>query len=123
MKAPTDKQVRESVLVITIGFAVLYFLFHRPWMAVVAGLVAVCGLFIPPAARWTARAWWGLAHVLGWINGRILLSVVFFLVLTPIALLRRLGRRDAMRTVDRTAASHWTARDHTYTAADLEKPW
>jgi len=123
MKAPGTRQVRDSVLVIALGSSVLYFLFHRPWMAGIAIAVAICGLFVPFAARWITTAWLGLAYVLGWVNGRILLSVVFYLVLTPIALLRRVGRREPMRTVDRSARSHWTVRDHTYTAADLEKPW
>jgi hypothetical protein len=123
MKAPTDRQVRESMLVITAGVTVLFFLTHRPWLAWVVATVGVCGLFVPPAARLIARGWFGLAHVLGWINGRILLTVIYYLVLTPVALLRRAFQRDAMRTIDRAAASHWTVRDHTYTAADLEKPW
>lgn len=123
MARPTEKQVRESVLVIAIGFAVLYFLAHKPWMAFVALIVASAGLFIPVLAEWITIAWLKLAHLLGWINGRILLSVIFFLVLTPIALLRRAMKRDPMRTMDREAASHWTVRDHTYAPADIEKPW
>jgi hypothetical protein len=31
-----------------------------------------------------------LAHVLGWINTRILLTILFYLLVTPIALIRRL---------------------------------
>ena len=123
MAAPTDKQVRESVLVIAIGFAVLYFLVHKPWMAVVALIVAGAGLFVPLLAKWITIAWLKLAHVLGWINGRILLAVIFFLVLTPLALLRRAMKRDPMRVVDRSATSHWTSRDHTYAPTDIEKPW
>lgn len=123
MKAPTGKQVRESMLVITAGFAVLYFITHHQWLAWVSAGVAICGLFVPPLAKLITRGWFGLAHVLGWINGRILLSATFFLVLTPIALLRRALHKDGMRHIDRSAASHWTVRDHTYTAADLEKPW
>ncbi len=41
------------------------------------------------------RGWLALGAVLGWVNTRILLLVVFFLILTPLALARRVGRRPA----------------------------
>jgi hypothetical protein len=38
------------------------------------------------------RGWLLIGTVLGWINTRILLSLVFFLLMTPIAFARRFGR-------------------------------
>jgi hypothetical protein len=39
-----------------------------------------------------------LGHVLGWINTRIILGAVFYLIVTPIGLARRLMGKDPMGT-------------------------
>ena len=49
-------------------------------------------------------------HKEGWFNGRVLLGLVFFALLTPIALLRRLGRADGL-ALRKPKGSLWTVRD------------
>ena len=44
-----------------------------------------------------ARIWFGLSHILGGIASKVLLALVFFLVATPIGLLRRMKGADDMR--------------------------
>jgi hypothetical protein len=53
-----------------------------------------------------------LGHALGWINSRILLSLVFYLVVTPIGFAIRLFGRDPMRRgFDREAPSYRIPRE------------
>ncbi|MBK8950641.1 MAG: hypothetical protein IPM68_17825 [Flavobacteriales bacterium] len=124
MSAPAHPEERTdaSMLAITTGFLVLHFIFHKPWMLVVAVCAGLIGLLLPPLARLVHRGWMKLALALGWFNGRVLLSAVFFALLTPIALLRRLGRSDGL-ALRKPTGSVWTVRDHTYVAKDLETPW
>jgi len=51
----------------------------------------------PNAFRPLAVLWFGLSHLLGQVVSRVVLTVVFFLVLTPIALIRRLMGADALQ--------------------------
>jgi hypothetical protein len=44
--------------------------------------------------RFIWRAWLGLGSVLGWINTRIILLIVFVLLVTPIAVVGRLRGRS-----------------------------
>ena len=54
------------------------------------------------------RAWMGLAHAISKVTTPIFMGVVYFLVLTPIGLLRRaLGRQAVART---RSASSWMTR-------------
>jgi len=48
-----------------------------------------------------------LAHVLGWVNSRVLLTALFFLVLTPMGLVLRLAGRDPLR-LRRREGSGWS---------------
>ena len=75
--------------------------------AVISGL----GLARPAWIRPVFVGWMLAAAPIGWCVSRLILTVVYFLVVTPIGLLRRLGKRDPLgRQFDRTASSYWTAR-------------
>ena len=78
-----------------------------------------------PAALAIARAWLAFAEVLGAVNSRILLGAIFYLFLTPIALLARLTRGDVLRLRKGAGPSrtYWQAREHAYTAEDIGKLW
>ena len=66
----------------------------------IAGIVLVCGGLLAPAMlRVPNRVWWRFATVLGWLNSRILLTVFFFLVLTPAGFVMRLLGRSPLRAV------------------------
>jgi hypothetical protein len=49
------------------------------------------------AFRPLAVLWFGLSHLLGQVVSRVVLTVVFFVVVTPIALIRRLMGADALQ--------------------------
>ena len=62
----------------------------RLWAVALAVLLIVPGLVAPRILAPAYRLWMKLAEVLAWINTRILLGVVFYLVVTPIGLIMRL---------------------------------
>lgn len=82
------------------------------WWLIGIGLVFLLAALAAPA--WLAsvrRTWMKLAVVLGYVNARILLTVVFIGVVTPIALLLRvLGRRPFALAGNKTAGSYWQER-------------
>lgn len=68
----------------------------RTWALVLGGLLVALGLLIPVALGPVFKVWMKIGGVLGRINTAIILSVVFFILFTPIGLVMRL-RRDPMR--------------------------
>lgn len=89
-----------------------YFLWRgRTTSAVMFGLVAV-GLILPALTRPSllrvpSALWWKVAHGLGWLNGRILLSGMFLLVFTPVGMIFRLAGRDPLGRGRRGSGSGW----------------
>jgi hypothetical protein len=59
------------------------------WALIVAGCLLVAAAVFPRSLFWVHKGWMALGHVLGWINTRIILGVVFFLIVTPIGMVRR----------------------------------
>src|SRR5215831_10308201 len=79
----------------------------RSWSIIVGGVLSIPAVIYPQSLFWIHKGWMFLGHVLGWINTRIILGVVFFAVITPIGLVRRLLRKDPMgRQINRELDSY-----------------
>lgn len=75
-----------------------------PWILAMALWVAA--LLVPPPLAYLHRGWMLLGAVLGRINTRLILSILYLIVVVPIALVIRLAGRDSMmRKFDRTLDS------------------
>jgi hypothetical protein len=115
---------RETVAVLAAALVVAYAVREQKVFVILAGLLAVIGLASPLLSARIHRLWMGLAQVLGLVMTRVLLSVVYFVVLFPLAILsRRFSAHDSLRLKHDKGSSVYSDRDHTYTAADLENPW
>ena len=87
---------------------------HVPfYVSAVAGPTLILGALVWPRALLPIeRGWTLVAHALGWVNTRILLALVFFVVLAPIALvLRALGKDPLQRRRDSRRSTYWRARE------------
>ena len=62
----------------------------------VGAVLLVLGLVYPPLLKYPSAAWWRFSRALGYVNARVLLSVIFFLILTPLGLLWRLTGKDPL---------------------------
>lgn len=82
-----------------------------PYLLVCGAPLFVLGLIAPPALRRIYLAWMAMALVLGIIVSTILLTVFYFLVMTPIGWIARAAGHDFMhRRFDRNAPSYWSRR-------------
>lgn len=70
-----------------------YLLPWWPWW--LAAALLLLAFTAPKLLYWPSRFWLAIASVLGWLNTRVLLALVFYLVVTPLGwLLRLLGKLD-----------------------------
>ena len=111
-----DKQgLRKFGLTTGIIFAVLFgfvlpFIWrtdlHR-WPLVVGGILCSVALIAPRALSPFYAVWMRIALILGWLNSRIILGIIYLLVVTPMALVMKLLGKDPMqRQLDREKESY-----------------
>ncbi len=113
----TTKELREfgfvvgGVIVVVSGIsywrhgAVLW-----GWPAAGATLV-VLGAVFPAVLRPLQKVWMALALVMGAVMSRVIISLIFFVVVTPLALIMRAqGKQFLGRGIDPSAASYWNLR-------------
>jgi hypothetical protein len=75
-------------------------------------VMGVLGLLWPPAVKWPFVAWMIAAFPIGWLISQIMLGVMYFGLLTPVAVFFRLRGRDLLRRKpEPSATSFWTVKE------------
>jgi hypothetical protein len=78
------------------------------WVALAcAALVGLPGLVHPPAIRPVYLALRALTRPVGHVTSTVLMALIYYSLLTPLALLFRLGGRDALARRPSAATSDW----------------
>lgn len=114
----TKKELREFGLLVG-GILVAIALFGlwkaRPWAPPVLGIgaaLAAIGAFMPRLLLPAQKAWMALALVLGAVMSRVILTLLYYLVLTPVALFARaIGKRFLDTRFRNGSESYWEHRD------------
>lgn len=100
---PTTKDLRQFGLVVGGVFAViglwpLVFRSESPrvWAMALGSLLMVLGASVPQSLKQVYGGWMKVGHVLGSINTKIILGLVYYLLITPMGLVMRLMGKDPM---------------------------
>ena len=115
-----DRLARKTTLVVAVVLALIAgFTVYRgrttlpAVLASVSAALFLVALLSPPLARRFHTAWMGLAAVLGYVNSRILLSLMYYGVFTPFSVVMRLAGRDHLRRRGAKSDSYWVRRKTT----------
>ncbi len=100
------------VLVMLCGYGV-----HKHWGSIIVAILFVTSTFlaltailIPGSLAPINRAWFHIGQLLGKIVSPIVLGIIFFGLLTPIAVIARLMGRDELRLKRHNVESYWVGR-------------
>jgi len=70
------------------------------------------------------RVWMLIAGAIGWVNTRIILAFIFYVVIFPIGILLRIfGKLQYKTKEDQTTASYWKTKEIELKKEDLERPF
>ena len=97
----------------------------RRGLTTAAVITLVVTMTAPLVFRPLSVVWFGLSHVMGTVMSKVLLAAVFYLILTPIGVVRRLLGHDSLRLRAFKAAgtSVMHQRHHVFEPGDLDKPY
>ena len=125
----TPAELRRFGFVLGTAFAVLaaVLAWRGRWAAwpaaSIAGMLWVAAIAVPATLRRFERAWMRLAEQLAFVSTTVVLTAAFFLIVTPIAMIRRaLGKDELGLRYDPGQASYWTPVDRD-AAARPDKPY
>jgi len=80
---------------------------------ILAALLVVPGLILPAVLKPIYRVWMTLAVIMGWLMTRVILSLLFYLLVTPIAFSARIFGKDFLdRAFERDGReSYWIKKE------------
>ena len=113
-----DRDLRKFGLMVGGVFAALGLLFlwrhpgRSPYFLIPGGTLVLMGAVLPRALRWVYIGWMSVAFVLGFVMAHVILTLFFYLVITPVGLVARLVGKDFLSLkLDRAAKSYWLPRE------------
>jgi len=121
----TLDQARDTGQALVLLCLIIVIFFKQPSFAGIALIVLLVNMVCPQVYKPAAKWWFALSHLLSRIVPRILLALLFYVLVTPVGLMRRLMGSDALqlRTWKKGRQSVLRERDHTLSAKDIINPF
>lgn len=115
----------EGLLSLALVLLALSFVFDLRALAAAATVVIFLSLASETISTLISAGWWGLTERSGHLVSGILLSLIYFVIVTPMGLLRRLLGKGppSLRPLPRGQAPALEHREHAFGPGDFDKPW
>lgn len=115
----------KTILTIAIGFVLIYSIsdYQLEWALITGVLVGLLGLISKRIAIKIEWLWFKIAEVLGYIVPNILLTILYYLFLFPVAFLNRLISKKNLLQLRKPQDSSWIVVEKQFSKKDLENPW
>jgi hypothetical protein len=115
---PTTKDLRQFGLLVGSVFAVIglwpvVFRGESPrlWAMILGSLLIVLGAVVPQSLKQVHHGWMKVGHVLGAINTKIILGIIYYGLITPMGLVMRLMGKDPLhRTLAKEVTTYRVVR-------------
>jgi hypothetical protein len=121
----TKDESRDTGMAMVLLFLILGVVLKRQELLIAAVALHIFNMTLPQMYRPVAVFWLGFSDLLGAVASKILMFIVFFAVVTPIGVLRRLLGKDSLklRAFKAGPDSVMLLRNYVFTARDLERPY
>lgn len=112
--SPDKNDLRKFSVTMFVALAIIgTFLIFRhkesyAWFYSAGSLLLLTGIFAPGALKPVYIIWMKLALMLSWINTRLILLVIFYLIFTPVGLIIKLFNADLLdKRIEKNRESYW----------------
>ena len=124
-KTITVEKCKDSGLALVLISLICYQVWKLEIFIISAIIFLVVAMTYPLIFQPFARFWFALSTALGTVVSKIILTVLFFVIVLPIGLVRRALGKDAMqmKSWKKGKESVFRTREHQFTAKDLEHPY
>lgn len=97
MKKDSSQKTLETLSVLALFFLILFTFFKISWAVYVSIFLLALSLFENPLSEFISASWLNFSKILGKISNFIILCMVFYALITPLALIWRLFNKKEFR--------------------------
>lgn len=126
----SSKELRKFGVTMAVAFGIFGGLFLWrdksvwPHLFYLSGFFLFFGLALPRVLRPVEWAWMKMAQAVGYVMTRVILTVTFLAIITPLGLIRRLLNKDPLQIkFRRPVKSYWVAVKEDGPTSRPEKPY
>lgn len=117
--------ISGTIVAVIFGFILPVFRHHSlpvlPW--IIGVFFWLWAIVAPATLNFVYKIWMRIGLVLGWIQTRLILGIVFYVIICPMALIKRLLNRDSMRRSFEPNLSSYALTSKIKTKESMERPF
>jgi multisubunit Na+/H+ antiporter MnhG subunit len=120
-----EEQCKDSGMALVLICLLIVFFGEKNIFVPLSIIFLIINMVVPTAFRRFAKIWLGISDLLGTIVSKIILTIIFYLLVTPVGVLRRLMGKDSLQIKEwkKDTSSAFAVREHLYNADEIEKPY
>ena len=126
-----NKELREFglisglIVLVVFGFILPIVRHHAlsVWPYIIAGILCIWAIVAPGTLSYVYHIWMRIGLVLGWIQTRIILGVIFYFIVFPMGLISRLFARNPVLRGFEPNLSTYRQKSQIRTRESMEKPF
>jgi hypothetical protein len=121
----TRDQAKDTGMAMVLIFLLIGSLGEKHIFISLAIPLLLIDMILPDVYRPVAKIWFGLSHLMGTLMSKLILTILFFIIVTPVGLIRRLSGADPLQ-INKWKKNHSTVfrvRDHKFSSEDIKAPY
>jgi hypothetical protein len=124
MNTLSSKQALDSGLALILIFLLLSLFLDQLYVKPAIIVLLICMIY-PDLLKPFAYCWFKLSEILGHVASKVLLSIVFFVIVLPVGLIRRLFGSDALKLNAWQSGNQsvFIVRNHLFSSGDIKYPF
>jgi hypothetical protein len=125
MQTPNKNETTKTILTISVGFLVIYFLTKssQVWFLYISVFVGVIGVVSDTLSKYIEWLWLKIGLILSYIVPNIMMGIIFFLILFPISLLSKVFRKKDVLRLKNNSDSVYSEVNREYDKSHFENMW
>lgn len=124
-KLITTDQAKDTGMAMVLICLLIAIAGGKQLFVLIAVLLLLINMIRPDIYKPLGKLWFGFSHLLGTIMSKVILTIIFFVLVMPVGLLRRLMGKDTLQLKEwkKGNRSVFKIRDHKFTPDDIINPY
>jgi hypothetical protein len=119
------EQAKDTGMAMVLICLLIAVMSGRRQFELIAIILLLINMVRPVIYRPLAKIWFGFSNLLGTLMSKVILTIIFFILVVPIGLIRRLMGKDSLRLKEWKKGSNsvFRIRDHKFISDDIINPY
>lgn len=116
-----EKQYLETGVILMIVLVIAGLFTNQQVYYLISLITGVTAILMPAVFHPVAFLWFGFSKVIGTVMSKMLMGIIYYLIITPVALFRKLTGKDTLKLTQlkKNRTTVFIERSHTYDSTDM----